>query len=279
MSLGLDEVISISLLELLAICQGGNLVGIALKSPDLLFSSVTFVPLESGSAVELQNLGRNTCLCRLTPRAFFRRKASGFPQLFSGREQERSLPVGSPARFSLKGVPEDAARPLGHRRLRASLANAQRFPGRALGWTCWLLSARRSEPSGQRGGGAGGTHELGDLLPPQAFRRRLGVGAHDTVRRGVSGAAPASHPPAARVVAAVGVFPAGRPAWAHLGAGRAGCAAGGGTKGRLPVVAYGPPLQLVVLSGEEDVREERARCRCGETAGFHRGGSCRAGCA
>lgn len=209
----------------------------------------------------------------------FRRKASGFPQLFPGRERKRCL--WEAPRCSLKGVPQDARATSGDIGGRGpAWPTRSAFPGRALGRTCWLLSARRSEPSGQRCGGAGGTHELGGLLPPQVLRRRPGAGAHDAARRGVSGAAPASHPPAARVVAAVGVSPAGRPAWAQLGAGRAGCAAGGGTKGRLPVVADRPPLQLVVLSGgEEDVREERARCRCGETAGSHRGGSCRAGCA
>lgn len=169
-----------------------------------------------------------------------------------------------------------AARPPGHPRTRASLAYARSFPGRALGWTCWLLSARRSEPSGQRGGGVGGTREPESLLPLQVLCRRPGVRAHDAARLGASGAALASSPPAAGVVAADGVFPAGRPAWAQLGAGRDGCSAGGGTKGRLPVVAN----QVRHCSrGEEDVREARARCRCGETAGSHRGGSCRAGSA
>lgn len=150
-----------------------------------------------------------------------------------------SLPVRSPTTFFKQCSSRRAARPPGHPRTRARLANAQRFPGRALGWTCWLLSARRSEPSGQRRGGAAGTRQLRSLLPLQVLRRRPGVRAHDAARLGASGAAPASSPPAAGVVAAVGVSPAGRPAWAQLGAGRAGCAAGGGTKGRLPVVANG----------------------------------------
>lgn len=63
-----------------------------------------------------------------------------FPAVLWKRTQ--ALLVGSPTMHSLKGVRRDAARPPGHQRTRASLATAQRFPGRALGRTCGILSAR-----------------------------------------------------------------------------------------------------------------------------------------
>lgn len=83
--------ISNSLSELLVICQGGNLAGTALKSPALLFNPNTFVSLESGSAVELRNLGYNTWSGLASPAGHLRSKASWFPQLFSGRERKRCL--------------------------------------------------------------------------------------------------------------------------------------------------------------------------------------------
>lgn len=113
-------------MELLAICQAGNLAGIALKTPALLFNPNTFVPLESGSAVELRNLGCNTCLCRLTPRATSDAKLRVSPVVPWQRTQ--ALLVGSPAMLSKRcpsGRPCDLR---GHLRTRASLADAQRFP-------------------------------------------------------------------------------------------------------------------------------------------------------
>lgn len=184
------------------------------------------------------------------------------------------MSVRTPEMFFKQCSSGRAARPPGHPLQGAALPRARARPD--------LLASKRAaertigpERRGCRRDARAREPPAAPGPPPPA-----GVRAHDTARRGASGAAPASSPPAAGVVAAVGVSPSASVGAARRGAGR--LRRGRRDKGEAPRGGErGPPLQLVILSrGEqEEVREARARCRCGETAGSHCGGSCRAGSA
>lgn len=188
------------------------------------------------------------------------------------------MPVRSPAMLFKQCSSGRAARPPGHPRTRGQHLQRAALP-RARARPDLLASKRAAERTigperrGCRRDSRAREPPAAPGPPPLA-----GVRAHDAARRGASGAAPASSPPAAGVVAAVGVSPAASVGAARRGAGR--LRRGRRDKGEAPRGGErGPPLQLVILSREQDVREARARCRCGETAGSHRGGSCRAGSA